>query len=229
MPALRTVLITGFEPFDGHSINASWEVASRLDGALIEDGRCAVARLPCRFGDCITELERCLQQHSPDLVIGIGQAEGRTRISIERTAVNLRDARIADNGGYQPIDLPVIPQGPWAYPSRLPVRDLMTGLQARGYPIEISNSAGTFVCNDLFYGLMHLTRETPSMIAGFVHLPILPEQRRSPVQRSADRDDAPRGFNQETPAIALELQIAVISSLIQIALLRSSTRNQNSQ
>ena len=225
------VLVTGFEPFDGHVLNVSWEVARALDGRLIATDRASrsfqviAAQVPCCFGRCIEEINRLIDALAPDLVIALGQAEGRADITIERVALNVRDARIADNDGCQPIDEPVNPTGPYAYPSGLPVRAMLRSLQTDGHPVALSNSAGTFVCNDLFYGLMHrLSRET--LRGGFIHLPILPEQRRSERERSADRDDAPRGFSAQTPALPLETQVAALEAAIACALAQSSVSQE---
>ncbi len=222
-PPARTsvgrVLVTGFEPFDGHVLNVSWEVARALDGRLIAAGgadrpfKVIAAQVPCCFGRCIEETNRLIDTLAPDLVIGLGQAEGRADITVERVALNLRDARIADNAGRQPIDEPVDATGPYAYPSGLPLRAMLRSLQSDGHPVSLSNSAGTFVCNDLFYGLMHRLGHGP-VRGGFIHLPILPEQRRNERERSADRDDAPRTFSAQTPALSLEVQVAALEAAI---------------
>ena len=205
------LLVTGFEPFDGHQLNVSWELARRLSGSPVGQTRWVGERLPCRFEACIQALTLSVERHQPCAVLCLGQAEGRARISLERVAVNLRDARIADNGGYQPVDEPVIPTGPYAYPARLPLRQLVTALAAAGHPIELSNTAGTFVCNDLFYGLMHFTRDQ-DLPAGFVHLPILPQQGRALSERSVARDDAPLAQGA-TPTLSLEVQLAAMHDL----------------
>jgi pyroglutamyl-peptidase len=190
----------------------SWEVARALDGRSVATTRWLALQLPCEFQAGIDQLERALSRHEPCAVLCLGQAEGRSRISLERVAINLRDARIPDNAGRQPLDEPICPDGPYAYPSRLPIRALTSTLLAEGYPVEISNTAGTFVCNDVFYGLMHLTRDR-NLAAGFVHLPIMPEQLRAESHRSTHRDDAPRSANGTTPWLALALQIATIARM----------------
>ncbi len=222
-PSAGRVLVTGFEPFDGHLLNVSWEVARALDGKLIASDPASrlfqviSAQVPCRFGRCIDEINRLIDTIAPELVISLGQAEGRADITIERVAINVRDARIADNDGHQPVDEPVSPNGPYAYPSGLPLRAMLRSLQADGHPVALSNSAGTFVCNDLFYGLMH--RLSHSRVrCGFIHLPILPVQRRSERERSADRDDAPRSFSAQTPTLPLEVQVATLEAAIACAL-----------
>ena len=213
------ILVTGFEPFDGHALNVSWEVARALDERVLastssgQTAQIAAVRLPCRFGACITELAGTLSRIRPTHVLCLGQAEGRPDITVERVALNLRDARIADNAGYAPIDEPVVDGGPYAYPSGLPVRGLTSHLRREGYPVSVSNSAGTFVCNDLFYGLMHAIQNT-ALVGGFIHLPILPSQRRLAAARSESRDDAPHGFDAATPALALDVQVAAIEAAL---------------
>lgn len=219
----QRILVTGFEPFDGHAINSSWEVARALVGAIFPVGQHSAAaqvvgaQLPCRFGAAFNELARLMAHHRPLLVLCLGQAEGRADITLERVAVNLRNARIPDNGGYAPIEEPVVPEGPDTLPSALPLEDLTRDLQALGHRVSISNSAGTFVCNDLFYGLMHVLRDS-TVVGGFIHLPILPEQRRGLAERSVDRDDAPLGFGVETPAIALTEQVAAVRAAVRLTL-----------
>jgi len=215
-----TLLVTGFEAFDGHAINVSWEVARTLQrraATVFPEVRMVAAKIPCRFGECIDEVVRLIREVHPDLVICLGQAEGRSQITVERVALNVRDARIADNRGQRPTEEAVIPGGPYAYPSRLPVAELVAQLRADGHQVAASYTAGTFVCNDLFYGLMHHLERTP-IAGGFIHLPILPEQQRSDEQRSTDREDAPRTIHSVSPAMALSLQVGAIDALITLTL-----------
>lgn len=177
-----TVLLTGFEPFDGETVNPSWLIAESLQGELA-GARVASVRLPCAFAAALPALDRALQQQRPDLVVCLGQA-GRPAIGVERVAINLCDARIADNTGAQPIDCPVIEGGPAAYFSTLPVKAMTQAVREAGIAaVEVSHSAGTFVCNQVFYGLMHRLRSRPGVRGGFIHVPMLPEQaaRRSGV------------------------------------------------
>ena len=211
MRANGPLLVTGFEPFDGHGINVSWEVANRLHGTSIGPTHWLAVRLACRFGACIDELTEAIERFTPCAILCLGQAEGRDAVSVERVAINVRDARIADNAGYQPLNEPVVADGPFAYPSRLPVQALVSRLRAEGHRIALSNTAGTFVCNDLFYGLMHRTQQNP-VPAGFIHLPVLPEQVRDASQRSEARDDAPI-TGTRTPSLALAEQIVTINKL----------------
>lgn len=173
---MRTVLVTGFEPFDGAEINPSLEIARNLHGSVIAGHTVVGALLPCVFGAAIPELQRLLRVHRPMLVIGVGQAGGRAAITPERVALNVDDARIADNAGAQPVDRPVVRDGPAAYFSTLPVKAIVAALRAAGLPSEVSQTAGTFVCNHVFYGLMHALRTRKDVRGGFIHVPFLPEQ-----------------------------------------------------
>jgi pyroglutamyl-peptidase len=170
------ILLTGFEPFGGEPINPSWEVARALDGAPIGGGRVVARLLPCRFGVAGEAVHRLLTELRPVCVLALGQASGRTDFSIERVAINVNDARIPDNDGAQPIDEPVVADGPTGYFSTLPIKAMVAGLRAAGLPASVSQSAGTFVCNHVFYSLMHSLRHHPEVRAGFIHLPLLPAQ-----------------------------------------------------
>ena len=173
---MRTVLVTGFEPFDGAEINPSLEIARNLHGSVIAGHTVVGALLPCVFGAAIPELLRLLRVHRPALVICVGQAGGRAAITPERVAINVDDARIPDNAGAQPVDRPVVRGGPAAYFSTLPVKAIVADLRAAGLPSEVSQTAGTFVCNHVFYGLMHALRTRKDVRGGFIHVPFLPEQ-----------------------------------------------------
>jgi pyroglutamyl-peptidase len=169
------ILLTGFEPFGGQSINPSWEVARTLQGAVIAGAQVTAVQLPCVFAQALPALQLALAQQRPDIVLALGQAEGRCDFSVERVAINVQDARIPDNAGAQPIDVPVIAGGPAAYFSTLPIKTLVAGLKAAGFPASVSQTAGTFVCNQVFYALQH-TLAGLGVHSGFVHLPLLPEQ-----------------------------------------------------
>jgi len=178
MNAPDCLLITGFEPFDGESVNPSAQLVLQLQGEAIAPGaRVEAVVLPCEFGAALQVLEAHLDRLRPRLVLCCGQAGGRTALSFERVAINLDDARIPDNAGAQPIDRPVQATGPAAYFTTLPVKAMTQALRGAGVPAEVSYTAGTFVCNHVFYGLMHLAQQRPWLRqAGFMHLPYLPEQ-----------------------------------------------------
>jgi len=173
------VLLTGFSPFGGAHTNVSWQVAQSLAGA-VEGGHTVVAaQLPTEFDTSLEVLTALIERHHPALVVCLGQAEGRQAISLERIAINIADARIADNAGKQPVDKPVVSGGPPAYFTRLPIKAMLGALQQAGIAGEVSQTAGTFVCNHVFYGLMHMLdrRRTMQRVrGGFIHLPLLPEQ-----------------------------------------------------
>ncbi|MGS0754539.1 pyroglutamyl-peptidase I [Roseateles sp. GG27B] len=172
------ILLTGFEPFGGESINPSWELARALDGHAIGEATVAARLMPCVFGSALHELHRALAQTRPVLVLALGQAGGRSELSLERVAINLDDARIPDNAGAQPIDEPVLAGGPTAYFTSLPIKAMVAGLRAAGIPASVSQTAGTFVCNHLFYGLQHQLQGS-GVRSGFMHIPLLPEQAAS--------------------------------------------------
>ena len=171
---MRTLLLTGFEPFDQAPVNPSWEAARQLDGVLLDDGVQIVARcLPCAFataGDCLAQLIAELQ---PVMVIATGLGPGRSDISIERVAINVNDARIPDNLGAQPIDTAVVVGGPAAYFSTLPIKAMVKAVREAGIAASVSQTAGTFVCNQVFYLLQHALVGT-GVRSGFVHVPNLP-------------------------------------------------------
>ena len=169
------ILITGFEPFGGQSINPSWEVARALDGLQGLPAQVRAVQLPCVFAQTARVLTRALDDFRPDVVLALGQAEGRSDISVERVAINVMDARIADNAGAQPIDQPVVAGGPAAYFSTLPIKHLVARMRAAGFPASVSQTAGTFVCNQVFYALQHALAGR-GVRSGFVHVPLLPEQ-----------------------------------------------------
>ncbi len=169
-----TILLTGFEPFGGESVNPSWQIAQALDGWACEGRMVRAVRLPCAFGAALRTLDDALAAHRPALVVCLGQAVGRAEISIERAALNVDDARIPDNLGRQPIDAAVVPDGPAADFSTLPIKELARGLREAGVAAAVSNTAGTFVCNHVFYALMHRLATRPGLAharGGFVHVP----------------------------------------------------------
>lgn len=173
------VLITGFDPFGGSDVNPSWQAVQALDGQVIGGHPVVAAQLPTVFGRSLAVLRQLLDTHRPALVICTGQAGGRSAMSLERVAINVDDARIEDNAQAQPIDTPVVATGPAAYFSGLPVKAMLAAIEAGGIRAEVSQTAGTFVCNHVFYGLMHELATRPEhagVRGGFVHVPWLPEQ-----------------------------------------------------
>lgn len=174
--AHRPILLTGFEPFDGDAINPSWELARALDGETIAGHRIVAVQLPCVFGASLEVLHVTIARHDPALVLAVGQAGERSQLSLERVAINIDDARIPDNAGVQPLDVAIVPGAPAAYFSSLPIKTMLAALRQAGIPAEISQTAGTYVCNHVFYGLMHVLVQRPGVRGGFLHIPYIPEQ-----------------------------------------------------
>jgi len=171
-------LVTAFDPFGGEMLNASLEAVRRLPSRA---GKLEIstAVLPTSFARSLPVLEEAIARVEPDLVLAVGQAGDRAALCVERVAVNLQDAEIADNDGSRPVDSIIVVGGPAAYLATLPVRAAVAGLNADELPAQISMSAGTFVCNHVFYGLMHLAATGGRRFrAGFLHVPRLPQQAR---------------------------------------------------
>ncbi|MCW5603987.1 MAG: pyroglutamyl-peptidase I, partial [Burkholderiales bacterium] len=161
------VLATAFDPFGGERINAAQEAVQRLP-ARTSGLEIATAVLPTSYARSHPALEVAISRARPDIVLGIGQAGDRTTLCVERVAVNLQDARIPDNDGAQPEDAPVVPGGPAGYFATLPVKTVVAALHAANLPAEVSMSAGTFVCNHVFYHLMrHAARSERPLLGGF--------------------------------------------------------------
>ena len=172
------VLVTGFDPFEGESMNPSWEICTQLPRE-IAGMRVETARIPCEFRRAIEVAAAAIDTHKPSLVICLGQAGGRTHVGVERVAINVDDARIPDNAGAQPVDEKIATSGPPAYFATLPVKAMAVAMRKVGVPAEVSNTAGTFVCNHLMYGVLHYLVGTGSHArAGFIHVPYADEQVR---------------------------------------------------
>jgi pyroglutamyl-peptidase len=177
-------LVTGFEPFGGEPVNPALEALQHLPPRL---GALAIATrvLPAVFGRALDVLADAVETTTPDIVLCVGLAGGRAALSLERVAINIDDARIPDNKGQQPIDRPVVAGGPPAYFATLPIKTAAAALRDAGLPAIVSNTAGTFVCNHVFYGLMHLAATRGlDLRGGFLHVPYLPSQ-------AARQDGAP--------------------------------------
>lgn len=200
------ILLTGFETFgddpSGQGLNPSALVAQALNGQTICSHRVVAAVLPCEFAVAITALQNLVKQHRPALVMCLGQAGGATGIRLERIAINLDDAQLPDNAGVCLRDQPVIAGAPAAYFSTLPIKNMQAALQREGVVCELSNSAGNFVCNHIFYALMHMLGGRTALarslrrrkaIGGFVHLPYLPQQATKPNMSSMVLDEMVRG------------------------------------
>lgn len=174
---MRNVLVTGFVPFGGEPVNPALEAIKLLDGRIIGGCRVVTRELPVTRFEAIDAIVKYCQDTDPALVLAVGQAGGRLEITPERVAINVDDYRIPDNGGFQPVDEPIVKDAPAAYWSTLPIKAMVVAMREAGIPAAVSNSAGTFVCNHLFYGLMHhLAQSGGKVRGGFVHIPYLPEQ-----------------------------------------------------
>ena len=170
------ILITAFAPFQGEDINATMEALALLPDSAHGHNLCKHI-LPVEFGKAVDAVVSLVEDVQPDAVVCLGQASGRADVTPERVAINVMDARIADNGGYQPCDVPVRAEGPAAYFSTLPVKAMVQAMKEAGVPASLSNTAGTFVCNDLMYGLLDYLAQTGRNIpAGFIHIPATPAQ-----------------------------------------------------
>ena len=171
-----TILITAFAPFQQESINATME-ALKLLPDTVNGAALHKHDLPVVFGQAAEELCELVDSLRPDAVVCLGQASGRADITPERVAINVMDARIPDNEGNQPVDVPVRADGPAAYFSTLPVKQMVQAMKDAGVPASVSNTAGTFVCNNLMYDLLdHLARTGKNIPAGFIHIPATPAQ-----------------------------------------------------
>lgn len=173
---MKTILLTGFEAFAGSHINPSIEACKPHDGKTYNDCRIKVVQIPLRYDEVKPSLIKAIKDTKPNAVICTGQS-GSSTINLERVAINIADARIAYNCGTQPVDKTIEPTGPVAYFSTLPIRKLLSELTEAKIPAAISNSAGTFGCNHIFYELMqYITENKMDVPAGFIHVPSLPEQ-----------------------------------------------------
>lgn len=171
------ILLTGFEPFGGEAVNAAWAAVRPLDGTTIGTAQVHALEIPTVRFKSLDAVTKGIQRFDPEIIICVGQAGGRSDITLERVAINCDDYLSPDNGGNTPIDEPVIAGGPAAYFSTLPIRHIVEALKAQKIPAAISNTAGTFVCNHVFYGLMDwLARDQKKRLGGFIHVPYLPEQ-----------------------------------------------------
>lgn len=205
---LPTILLTGFAPFGGETRNPAWEAVSALGGVRISGHRVVARELPVVFGASLKVLRAAIRDTRPALVLCVGQAGGRAQLSLERVAINVDDARIADNAGACPIDMPVVADGPDAYFTTLPIKAMLVALREAGIPAEVSQTAGTYVCNHVFYGLMHALRRT-RVRAGFIHVPYAPAQA---------------ALHPGAPSLAIETMVAGLRIALRAALTTTTDR-----
>jgi pyroglutamyl-peptidase len=201
--ASKVVLVTGFECFGGEKVNPSWEICQRLPRE-IAGARIETCLVPCEFRRAIEVTAEAIEQYRPSMVISLGQAGGRSRIGVERVAINVDDARIPDNAGAQPVDEPIAPNGPPAYFATIPVKAMARAIRAAGIPAEVSNSAGTYVCNHIMYGVLHFLAASGNRArAGFIHVPFAEAQ-------VLDKKDAPAmAIDSMTRGITAAIETAV--------------------
>ncbi|MEB8171546.1 pyroglutamyl-peptidase I [Macrococcus caseolyticus] len=176
MILLKRVIVTGFDAFGEETINPSFEAVQGLPDTIM-GAEIIKQQLPTVFQQSAEQLKATIMKNFPDIVICVGQAGGRDKISIEQVAINLIEARIPDNAGVQPSGIPIHEDGSNAYFSNLPVKAMFKSIQDHEIPAEISYSAGTFVCNEIMYQLLYMIQnEFPSIRGGFIHVPFAPEQ-----------------------------------------------------
>jgi pyroglutamyl-peptidase len=202
---MKRLLISGFEAFGAQAINPTQvvvEAIARNEIAVPTQLELHPLLLPVTFEDAFKKLEKEINSIQPDIIICFGQAGGRAHIELERVAINVLDADIPDNKGHQPRDLKIDESGENAYFSTLPLRHLEKALQGAQIPVKISNSAGTYVCNYLFYCLMKSLRD-PQIMAGFIHVPYLPEQAPAGVP-SMDLESLRRAVSVLLEALIME-------------------------
>ena len=170
------LLLTAFDPFGGEAINPALE-AVKLVRPLVGSVEIMKLEVPTVFGKSIEKVKEAIEVYHPDVVLSVGQAGGRFDVSVERVAINLDDARIPDNEGNKPIDACIAQDGQPAYFSTLPIKAMVEAIRKEGIPSSISNTAGTFVCNHLMYGVLHLLFSSEGSIrGGFIHVPFIPPQ-----------------------------------------------------
>lgn len=197
--SVKKILVTGFDPFGGETRNPAAEAVMALPDR-IGDLELVKLEIPTVFGLAAETVLRAAEDIRPDFILCVGQAGGRAAITPEVVAINLREARIPDNAGNQPQNLPVVEGGPAAYFSTLPIREMAEAVRAEGIPCALSYSAGVFVCNDLLYTLLH-RYDGASVRVGFIHVPYLPEQAKEGVA-SLPPADTVRGLTAAIMALS---------------------------
>ena len=197
------ILVTAFDPFGGESINPALE-AVKLMKDTIEGAEIVKLEIPTVFRKSIDKTREAIERENPDVVLCVGQAGGRFEVTPERVAINVDDARIPDNENNQPIDVPIYEDGEPAYFSTLPVKAMVEAIRNEGLPSSLSNSAGTFVCNHIMYGVLYtIDKMGKDIRAGFVHVPFIPQQ-------VAIRPAPAPSMSMEDIARALEAAVSAI-------------------
>lgn len=197
------ILVTGFDPFDKDIINPAYEAVKKLPDT-IKDATIIKLEIPTSFERSKLTLEKAIEEQNPDVVLSVGQAGGRNEITVEKVAINLLEARIKDNDGYQPSDKPIREDGDVAYFTNLPIKGIVAHIRQNNIPANISYTAGTFVCNSVMYNILYLIdKKYPNLKGGFIHVPFLPEQ-------AATKTPIPSSMSLDTIVKALELSIEAI-------------------
>lgn len=201
----KKILVTGFDPFGGEPVNPAFEVLKFLEGKTLNGHLVVTQEIPTVRFKSVETLKKAVTRVDPALIVAVGQAGGRFEITPERVAINVDDFRIPDNEGNQPTDEPIVAGAPAAYFTRLPVKAMVRAMKEAEIPASVSNTAGTFVCNHIFYGLMHLlAEEGGARRGGFIHIPYMTAQ--------AARLGNQPGMAIETIAKGLEVAIATAVS-----------------
>ena len=173
---MMKILVTGFDPFGGEKVNPAYEAVKLLPDR-IKGAEIISVEVPTVFGKASEEVEKAIEKYRPDAVLCVGQAGGRSCISIERIGINLREASIPDNDGNQPIDEKIKEDGQNAYFATLPIKAMVENVRKNGIPSHLSYTAGSYVCNDLMYSLLYiLDKKYPHIKGGFIHVPYATEQ-----------------------------------------------------
>lgn len=199
------ILITAFDPFGGEEVNPALE-AVKLMKDKIEGAEIIKLEVPTVFHKSIEETMDVIRRENPDVVLSVGQAGGRFEVTPERVAINVDDARIADNEGNQPLDEPIFSDGEPAYFTTLPVKAMVKAIRDENLPSSLSNSAGTFVCNHIMYGVLYcITKENRQIRSGFIHVPFIPEQvvKRPQPSPSMSLADITKALEAAVKAIVL--------------------------
>lgn len=201
----RRVLLTGFEPFGNHARNPSWDAVERVAATWDGPEEVRTLLLPVEFRTAAERIGYAIDPELPDAIIGVGLAAGRAEITPERVTVNIRDGRIADNAGALPVDEPIEQGGAAAHWSTLPIKAIVAALRDAGIPAAVSNTAGTFVCNEVFYTLQSQLAGHPGVRSGFIHVPATPET-------GGDETDATLPLDTIVEALRIAVRVTLDTS-----------------
>jgi len=202
------ILVTGFDPFGGEKVNPAYEAVKLLPDS-IAGADIIKLEIPTVFTRSVSVVEEGIKKHQPDVVLSIGQAGGRSSITVEKVAINLAEARIPDNDGEQPLDQKLKEDGDTAYFATIPVKAMVNHIRENGIPANVSYTAGTYVCNSIMYNVLYMTHKSyPNIKAGFIHVPFSTEQ-------AAQKPDGIASMPVETISKAIEYALEVIAKNIE--------------